>query len=104
MFGGPGGAHSTLRYLRMGALIALLVGTAVFHVHGADYLVIRGIYFAVIAGVLVASYALSHRSAPGPGGPGWREPVPPEQRGEVGDAAPLESGPWGSDDPEFESE
>jgi hypothetical protein len=67
--GGMGGRSSSLRFLRLGALAALLVGTAVFHVRGSGYVALRVIYIVVIVGVLIASFALRRRRSSGPGGP-----------------------------------
>jgi hypothetical protein len=78
MFGGMGGMgggrNSSLRFIRLGALAALLIGTAVFRVHGTGYVTLRIIYFAVIAAVIVYSVTMRHRGGsgrpgPGPGGP-----------------------------------
>jgi hypothetical protein len=63
-----GGRTSSLRFLRLGALAALLIGTAVFHVRGSGYATLRVIYIVVIVGVLVASFALRRRGGSGPGG------------------------------------
>jgi hypothetical protein len=63
-----GGRNSSLRFLRLGALAALLIGTAVFHVHGSGYVTLRVIYIVVIVGLLIASFALRRRGGPGPGG------------------------------------
>jgi len=89
--GSMGGRNSSLRFLRLGALAALLIGTAVFHVRGSGYVTLRVIYIVVIVGVLIASFALRRRGGSGPGGrsgggPGMRSgagggtfgaPVPP---------------------------
>jgi hypothetical protein len=64
-----GGRNSSLRFLRLGALAALLIGTAVFHVRGSGYVTLRVIYIVVIVGVLIASFALRRRGGSGPGGP-----------------------------------
>jgi hypothetical protein len=69
-----GGRNSSLRFIRLGALAALLIGTAVFHVHGSGYVTLRVVYLAVIVCVIVASIAASHRGgtghgSSGPGGP-----------------------------------
>jgi hypothetical protein len=66
--GGMGGRHSSLRFLRLGAFAALLIGTAVFHVRGSGYVTLRVIYIVVIAGVLIVSLALRRRGGSGPGG------------------------------------
>ena len=66
--GGMGGRNSSLRFLRLGALAALLIGTAVFHVRGSGYVTLRVIYIVVIVGVLIASFALRRRGGSGPGG------------------------------------
>jgi hypothetical protein len=63
--GGMGGRNSSLRFLRLGALAALLIGTAVFHVRGSGYVTLRVIYIVVIIGVLIASFALRHRGVRG---------------------------------------
>ena len=71
MFGGMGGMgrrNSSLRFLRLGALAALLIGTAVFHVRGSGYVTLRVIYIVVIVGVLIASFALRRRGGSGPAG------------------------------------
>ena len=62
-----GGRNSSLRFLRLGALAALLIGTAVFHVRGSGYVTLRLIYIVVIIGVLTASFALRRRGCSGPG-------------------------------------
>jgi hypothetical protein len=66
--GGMGGRNSSLRFVRLGALAALLIGTAVFHVRGSGYATLRVIYIVVIVGVLIASFALRRRGGSGPGG------------------------------------
>ena len=66
--GSMGGRNSSLRFLRLGALAAFLVGTAVFHVRGSGYATLRVIYIVVIVGVLIASFALRRRGRSGPGG------------------------------------
>src|SRR5450755_1285297 len=66
--GGMGGRNSSLRFLRLGALAALLLGTAVFHVRSSGYVTLRVIYIVVIVGVLIASFALRRRGGSGPGG------------------------------------
>jgi hypothetical protein len=66
--GGMGGRNSSLRFLRLGALAALLIGTAVFHVRGSGYVTLRVIYIVVIVGLLIASFALRRRGGSGPGG------------------------------------
>jgi hypothetical protein len=66
--GGMGGRNSSLRFLRLGALAALLIGTAVFHVRGSGYVTLRVIYIVVIVGVLIASFALRRRGGSGPSG------------------------------------
>jgi hypothetical protein len=48
--GGTGGRNTSLRFLRLGALAALLIGTAVFHVRGSGYVTLRVIYIVVIVG------------------------------------------------------
>jgi hypothetical protein len=63
-----------LRFIRLFALGALLIGTAVFHVRGSGYVTLRIIYFAVIAAVIVASITTRHRGGPGRRGPGPGEP------------------------------
>jgi hypothetical protein len=63
--GGMGGRNSSLRFLRLGALAALLIGTAVFHVRGSGYVTLRVIYIVVIVGVLIASFALRRRGVRG---------------------------------------
>jgi hypothetical protein len=63
--GGMGGRNSSLRFLRLGALAALLIGTAVFHVRGSGYVTLRVIYIVVIVGVLIASFALRRRGGSG---------------------------------------
>src|ERR1017187_2355586 len=71
MFGGMGGMgrrNSSLRFLRLGALAAFLIGTAVFHVRGSGYVTLRVIYIVVIVGVLMASFAVRRRWGSGPGG------------------------------------
>ena len=71
MFGamdGMGRRNSSLRFLRLGALAALLIGTAVFHVRGSGYVTLRVIYIVVIIGVLTASFALRRRGGSGSGG------------------------------------
>ena len=75
-----GGPNASLRFLRLGALAALLIGTAVFHVRGSGYITLRVIYIVVIVGVLIASFALCRRGSSGPGGrsgggPGMRNGV-----------------------------
>jgi hypothetical protein len=62
-----GGPNSHLRFLRLGALAALIIGTAVFHVRGSGYVTLRVIYIVVIIGVLTASFALRRRGGSGPG-------------------------------------
>jgi hypothetical protein len=64
--GGMGGRNSSLRFLRLGALAALLIGTAVFHVRGSGYVTLRVIYIVVIVGALIASFALRRRGGSGP--------------------------------------
>jgi len=66
--GGKGGRNTSLRFLRLGALAALLIGTAVFHVRGSGYVTLRVIYIVVIVGVLIASFALRRRGGSGPRG------------------------------------
>jgi hypothetical protein len=66
--GGMGGRNLSLRFFRVGALAALLIGTAVFHVRGSGYVTLRVIYIVVIVGVLIASFALRRPGGSGPGG------------------------------------
>ena len=58
-----------MRFLRLGALAAPLIGTAVFHVRGSGYVTLRVIYIVVIVAVLISSFDLRRRVGSGPGGP-----------------------------------
>jgi hypothetical protein len=60
--GGVGGRNSSLRVLRLGALAAFVIGTAVFHGRGSGYVTLRVIYIVLIFGVLMASFATRHRA------------------------------------------
>jgi hypothetical protein len=70
---GFGSRNPQLRYLRLGALVVLILAGSAFHHSGPTYDAIRVVYYALILGVI--GYALYHRSGarrrgaglPGPG-------------------------------------
>jgi hypothetical protein len=53
---GLGGCNSNLRYVRIGAIIALLLFGALSHDSGAGYTTFRLFYFALIIGLLMFSF------------------------------------------------
>jgi hypothetical protein len=57
MFGGMGGGRSTLRMVRLGALVLFLVVGATLHRGGSTYNDVHVVYFVIIAAVLIASIA-----------------------------------------------
>jgi hypothetical protein len=59
--GGMGRRNSNLRFLRLGALAALLIGPSVFHVRSSRYVTLLVIYIVVIVGVLIASFPTTPR-------------------------------------------
>jgi hypothetical protein len=69
-----GGGHSTLRMIRLGALLLFIVLAATLHGRGSTYNTLHVVYLVVIAGVLVASLTLRGRGrgGRGPGGGGGR--------------------------------
>jgi hypothetical protein len=73
MFGGMGGGRSTLRMVRLGALVLFLILAVTLHGHGSTYNTLHVVYFVIIAGVLVASIAGRGRGQGrnGPRGPGF---------------------------------
>ena len=80
--GGMGGRSPGLRYIRLGLLVALLVGTAVFHLHGSAYNTLHYAYIVIIIGVIAFTFTMnrrggSRRGGPPGGGGGFGSPPPP---------------------------
>ncbi len=88
-----GGGRSSLRYVRLLALVAILVAGATLHDRGSTYTVLRILYFVVIFGALGLMLLSRRRGGSrvpgrGPGG-GWGPPpgggpenTDPESEGE----------------------
>jgi hypothetical protein len=68
--GGMGGRNSTFRFIRLGLLAALLIGTLVFHLHGTAYTALHIAYIVVVVVAIITAVVLSRRGGSGPGRPG----------------------------------
>jgi hypothetical protein len=93
MFGGVGGGPSSLRFIRLGALVVILiVGTALRH-SGSAYRAIYWVYLVVIVCVIAASFARRGRGRRGGGstGGGGGFGTPPPTR-PIGDNPDPEAG------------
>jgi hypothetical protein len=62
-----GGGRSSLRFIRFGMLAVFLVLATTLHRQGSAYNTIHVIYFVVIAGLLVATFAFRGRGGGGGG-------------------------------------
>jgi uncharacterized membrane protein YgcG len=72
VFGGMGGNRSTLRMVRLGALVLFLILAATLHGRGSTYNTLHVVYLVIIAGVLIASIATRRRGGGGRGPGGGR--------------------------------
>jgi hypothetical protein len=68
MFSGMGGGRSSLRMLRLAALVVFLLLVFGLHAKGSTYNAIHIFYIVVIVGLLVASFASRRRGGSRPGG------------------------------------
>jgi uncharacterized membrane protein YgcG len=68
--GGMGGRNSAFRYIRLGLLAALLIGTLVFHLHGTAYDALHIVYIVVIVVAIGTALVMSRRGGSGRSGPG----------------------------------
>jgi hypothetical protein len=98
-----GGGRSTLRMIRLGALVLFVVLASTLHGRGSTYNTLHVVYLVVIAGVLVVSLALRGRGGGrGPGGGGGRF-GPGGSRmggGSFGSGPPRQKMPADNPDPE----
>jgi hypothetical protein len=100
MFGGMGGGRSTLRMVRFGVLAVFLILAATLHDRGSTYNGLHVVYFVIIAGLLVASFARRRgRGRFGSGGPGGSR----LGGGSFGSAPPRADAPPDNPDPESDS-
>jgi hypothetical protein len=100
MFGGMGGGRSSLRMVRFGALAVFLILAATLHNHGSAYNTLHIVYFVIIAGLLVASFAGRRgRGRFGSGGPGGSR----VGGGSFGSGPPRPDGPADNPDPEADA-
>jgi hypothetical protein len=69
MFGmGMGRGNSSLRMLRLGLLVMVILAGVVFHHSGGVYDTIHAIYYVLIVGFIVFAIATRRRSRQSPGG------------------------------------
>jgi uncharacterized membrane protein YgcG len=65
-----GGRGSPLRYIRLGMLAVLLIGTLVFHLHGTASNALHIVYIVVIVAAIGTTIVISRRGGSGRSGPG----------------------------------
>jgi hypothetical protein len=101
MGGGIGGGRSTLRMVRFGALAVFLILAATLHDRGSTYNTLHVVYFVIIAGLLVASFAGRRgRGRFGSGGPGGSR----LGGGSFGSGSPRPDAAVDNSDPEADSQ
>jgi hypothetical protein len=92
-----GRGNSSLRYLRLGLLVMVILAGVVFHRSGGIYDTIHAIYYVLIIGFLVFAIATRRRARQSPGGTAGGSWGGGASGGSWGGRAP--GGSWGNTPP-----
>jgi len=112
MFGmGMGRGNSSLRAIRIGLLVMVILAGVVFRHSGGTYDAIRGVYYVLIVGFLVFAFVTRRRagqSRGGTAGGSWggtsggswgNRPPPPQPPPSSDPPGGTAGGPWGNTPP-----